>query len=234
MDYADRHPHIARLRLGSILSGAVRLYRVAPGRVAGASLVVLLPLVFVSEGLHELEASLPHGFSHEPVFLFAILPSVSELLALLGLVVLGGVMDELVGATIRGTEQPSIASAARSLPLGRLVAADLVVAVLIGLAAALGALPGLVLAALIGIVGPVVNIERRGPVKAVRRSIRLTWPHLVLAMCIVVPAVVVEGVVHVVLIRIWDALGLAGEIAVEVPLIVTVGAMIVLAEVVLA
>jgi hypothetical protein len=234
VDDADRHPHIAKLRIGSILAGAVRLYRAAPARVAGASLVILLPLVFVGEGLHELEASLPAGFSHEPLFRIAILPSVTELLALLGLVVLGGVMDELVGATIRGTAQPTVARAARSLPFGRLLVADLVVAVLVGVAAALGAVPGLFLAALIGIVGPVVNIERRGPISAAKRSVGLTWPHAWLAICIVVPAVLIEGVVHVFLVQIWNTLGLALELAVEVPLIVTLGAMVVLAEVVLA
>jgi hypothetical protein len=120
MDDADRHPNIAQLNVGSILAGAVRLYRTAPARVASASLVVLLPLVLVSEGFHELDLLLPHDVSHSSWFLLTILPSISELLGLLGLVVLGGVMDELVGSQIRGTAQPSLAQAARALPIGRL------------------------------------------------------------------------------------------------------------------
>lgn len=234
MDPADRHPHIARLRVGSVLAGALRLYRASPARVAAASLVVLLPLVLVNEGFHELEVSLDPATLHNRVFLFTVLPSATEFLALLGLVVLGGVMDELVGSRIRATAQPSLSRAMRSLPIGRLVAADIVVAVLVGLGGLVGAIPGLVCAALVGIVGPLVNVEKQGPCRAVRRSIGLTWPHAWLALGIVVPAVVIEGVIHGVLVAVWDALGLVGELAVEVPLILSVGAMVVLAEVVLA
>ena len=234
MDPADRHPHIARLRVGSVLAGALRLYRAAPARVAGASLVVLLPLVLVSEAFHELEVHLDPATLHDRLFLLTVLPSATEFLALLGLVVLGGVMDKLVGSQIRGTRQPTLAEAIGSLPFGRLVAADLVVAVLVGVGALAGAIPGLVFAALVGIVGPLVNIERRGRLGAVRRSIGLTWPHAWLALCIVVPAVIVEGVIHDVLIAAWNALGLVGELAIEIPLILSVGAMVVLAEVVLA
>jgi hypothetical protein len=91
-----------------------------------------------------------------------------------------------------------------------------------------------VLGALVAIVGPVVNVEGQPPLAAVRRSIRLTWPHAVLAMCIIVPALLVEGIIHGVLVAVWNALGLVGELAVEIPLILSVGAMVVLAEVVLA
>ena len=143
-------------------------------------------------------------------------------------------LDEFVGAAIRGTPQPSLADAARSLPLGRLAAADVVVAVLVTVAAALGALPGVALTALVGIVGPVVNIERQGPIRAVARSIRLTWPHVWIALGVVVPAIVVEGVAHALLVRAWDSLGLLGELLVEIPLILSLGAFIALSEVVLA
>jgi hypothetical protein len=163
-----------------------------------------------------------------------VLPTASEVLALLGLVVLGGVMDELVGALIRGTREPTLAQAIRALPLGRLILADVVVVMLIGLGTLVGVLPGLVLAALVGIVGPVVNIERRGPFGAVGRSVRLTRPHAWLALCIVVPAVLLESVIHGFLLVVWNALGLVGELAVEIPLILSLGAMVVLAEVVLA
>jgi hypothetical protein len=204
MQYADRHPHIARLRVASILSGAVRLYRVSPARVAGASLVVLLPLVLVSEGFHELELTLDPATLHDRLFLFTVLPTASEVLALLGLVVLGGVMDELVGALIRGTREPTLAQAIRALPLGRLILADVVVVMLIGLGTLVG------------------------------RSVRLTRPHAWLALCIVVPAVLLESVIHGFLLVVWNALGLVGELAVEIPLILSLGAMVVLAEVVLA
>jgi hypothetical protein len=231
---AERHPHIASLRVGSIVAGAVRLYRLHPARVAGASLAVLLPLVLVGQGIHQLESSLSSEAHHSPGFLFVLLPSASELLALLGLVLLGGVMDELVGATVRGEEAPSLGTAMRSLPFGMLVVADLVVALVVSLGALVGAIPGLVVASLLGIVGPVVNIERNGPVRAVRRSVAYTWPRAPLVIGIVGAGLLLEAVAHGVLLLVWDTLGLAGELAIEVPLIVSVGALVVLSEVVLA
>jgi hypothetical protein len=228
---ADAHPRIAKLRIGSILAGALHLYRRQPARVAGASLVVLLPLVLVGQAVHAVESSIG---SHDAAYFASFLPSASELLALLGLVVLGGVMDELVGAEIRGEPEPGLGRALRSLPLGGLVIADLVVTLMVAFGGALGAIPGLVVASLVGIVGPVVNVERTGPVWSVRRSVRLTWPHAWLAIGVVVPSLRVEGMAHAVLLRVWDSLGLFGELAVEIPLILTVGAFVVLSEVVLA
>lgn len=233
-DRADRHPQIARLHAGSILAGAFRLYRREPARVAGASLAILLPLVLVGSGVHALQVALDDRVANDAVFLLSVLPAASGLLTLLGLVVLSGVMDELVGAAIRGTPPPSLAEAARSLPLGRLAAADVVVAVLVMVAAALGAVPGVALVALVAIVGPVVNIERQGPIRAVTRSIRLTWPHAWIAICVVVPAIVAEAVAHALLVRAWDTLGFLGELLVEIPLILSLGAFIALTEVVLA
>lgn len=233
-DHADRHPQIARLQVGSILAGALRLYRLAPARVAGASLAVLLPLVLVGKAIHALEVGLDQRVASETFLWVSLLPAASGLLSLLGLVLLSGVMDELVGAAVRGTSQPSLSDAARALPLGRLLAADVVVAVLVATATALGVLPGVVLAALVAVVGPVVNIERQGPIRAVARSIRLSWPHAWLAIFVVASALVLEGVAHAFLVRSWDALGFAGELFVEIPLILTVGAFIALTEVVLA
>ncbi len=89
-------------------------------------------------------------------------------------------------------------------------------------------------AALLGIAGPAVNIERQGPLTAVARSVRLTWPHIWLALGVVAPALVIEGAAHAFLLRAWDKLGFVGELVVEVPLILTVGAFVALTEVVLA
>ncbi len=233
-DQADVHPHIAQIRVGSILKGAGRLYRLHPARVAAASLVVLLPLILVSRGLHALETSLPADTTDELAYLVSVLPSAAEFLALLGLVLLGGVMDELVGASVRGEPPPSLAEALRSLPFGTLLVADIVVTLLVTFGALVGAIPGLVIAALVGIVGPLVTIERHGPLRAVRHSLRLTWPHAWVAIGLVVPILAVEAAAHAVLLRAWDSLGFLGELAVEIPLILTVGAFAVLSEVVLA
>ena len=232
---ADRHPNVASLRLRSIYRGAARLYRLEPARVAGASLLILFPAVLISAGIHSIHTSVAESLGeNDPVVLLSVPPALAGFVAILGLVLLGGVMDELVGAQIRGTAMPSVTRAVTSLPLGRLVAADVLVTLLISIASAAGAIPGLVLGALVGIVGPVVNIERVGPLAAVGRSLRLTWRHAWLAIGALVPMLLVEIAVHAVLVRVWDRLGLLAEVLVEVVLILTVGASVALIEVVFA
>ena len=85
------------------------------------------------------------------------------MLASLGTTAYAGVLDELVGSVIRGEPRPTIGRAIKGLPMWHLIGADVIASLLIGLAAALGILPGFVLAATLGIVGPVVNIERLRP-----------------------------------------------------------------------
>src|SRR5204862_3984152 len=94
--------------------------------------------------------------------------------------------------------------------------------------------PGLLAASFVLIVGPVVNIERHGPASAIRRAFHLTWPHARLAIGITFPSILLEAVAHGVLLRVWGDLGLVGVLGVEIVLILTVGAFVVLAEVVLA
>ena len=79
-DRADRHRQVAGLHVGSILAGALRLYRQEPARVAGASLVILLPLVLVGSGIHALEEALGDRVDNEAVVLLSVLPAASGLL----------------------------------------------------------------------------------------------------------------------------------------------------------
>ena len=96
---ADRQPHVASLHLRSIYRGAARLYRLEPRRVAGASLLILFPAVLISAGIHAIHASATEALgANDPVVLLSVLPALSGFVAILGLVLLGGVMDELVGA----------------------------------------------------------------------------------------------------------------------------------------
>ena len=234
MDAADRHEHIANLHVRDVYAHAVRLYRHEPGRVAGAALVLMVPPVVVGIGAgHLIEVWDPQVLDGG-VIAVGLIVVLAGILSSAGTIVYAGVLDELVGSVVRRRPRPSVAEAVRSLPIGRLIGADVAAVVVVGVALALGVLPGLVLAPMVAIVGPVVTIERAGPLRAVARSVRLTARHLGLTMLTVGPLLVVETVVHHWVLDVREQVGPLAEAAISVPSIVTIGALIGLVEVELA
>jgi len=168
------------------------------------------------------------------VVLTLVVAALAAVLTNLGTIVYAGVLDELVGSVIRDGRRPSIAEAARSLPIWHLIGADLAVTSLVGLTSALGVLPGFVLMAMLGIVGPLVNIERIRAIPAVGRSLRLTARHLWLTLLTIGIPLAVEVAAHHWLLHVRHEADVVTEIAVAIPLILTVGAFVGLSEVELA
>ena len=146
----------------------------------------------------------------------------------------GRVLDELVGSVIRDDRRPSIGEAMRALPIWALIGADLAVTALVGLTSALAVVPGFLLMAMLGIVGPLVNIERLGPIAAVRRSLRLTARHLWLVVVVVAIPLGIEIAAHHWLLHVRHEADVLTEVTLAIPLILTVGAFVGLAEVELA
>lgn len=234
MHPADRHPHIANLRPLEVFSAALRLYRREPARVAGAALALLLPPVALGIGNGRVLDGLRDGPLDGRVVLALTVALMAGVLTNLGTIAYAGVLDEFVGSVIRDDRRPSIGEAMRALPLWALIGADLTVTALVGLTSALAVVPGFLLMAMLGIVGPVVNIERLGPIAAIRRSLRLTAPHLPLVVVVIAIPLGIEVAAHHWLLHVRHEADVLTEIALSVPLIVTVGAFVGLSEVELA
>lgn len=234
MHPADRHPHVANLRVLDVFAAALRLYRAEPARVAGAALVLLLPPVALGIGSGRLLDELKDGPLDDRLIAVLVVAMIAALLTNLGTIVYAGVLDELVGSVIRDGHRPSIAEGVRALPIWRLIGADLIVSVLVGLASALGVVPGLILVAMLGIVGPVVNIERARALAAVARSLRLTTRHLLLTLLAIGVPLGIEIAAHHWLLHVRHEVDVLVELVVSVPLILTVGAFVGLTEVELA
>jgi hypothetical protein len=117
-------------------------------------------------------------------------------LSLLGAVFLSGFLTKLVGGSREndsgrqetGTGQagnsngrpddgPSIKQVLRTLPWGRLIGADVLVAVLVVLGLLLLVIPGLILFNLLALVGPVIEVENLKIMAAIRRSTHLVRGH---------------------------------------------------------
>jgi hypothetical protein len=234
MHPADRHPHVANLSVLDVFAAALRLYRREPARVAGAALALLGPPVILGIGSGRVLDAMRDGPLDGRVVTVLVVAVIAAVLTNLGTIVYAGVLDEFVGSVIRDDRRPSITEAARALPIARLVGADLAVGALVGLTSALAGLPGLVLMAMLGIVGPIVNIERLRAVPAVRRSLRLTSRHLVLVVLAIGLPLAIEVAAHHWLLHVRHEADVLTEIAVSIPLILTVGAFVGLTEVELA
>jgi hypothetical protein len=234
MHPADRHPHVANLHVLDVYAYALRLYRREPARVAGAALLLLGPPVLLGIGSGQLVDSLREGPLEDRVVAIVVVAVIAAVLANLGTIVYAGVLDELVGSVIRDGRRPAMAEAMRALPIWRLIGADLAVATLVGLTSALGILPGFVLMAMLGIVGPLVNIERSRAIPAVGRSLALTARHLWLTLLTIGLPLAIEVAAHHWLLHVRQEADVLVEIAVSVPLILTVGAFVGLTEVELA
>jgi hypothetical protein len=233
-DLASTHPSIARLHAGSIAHGAILLYREEPLRVAGSAYGLLMPAVIAGAGLGALVDSLRDTALEDRIVLLATVSALAGFLSTLGFVLYAGLLDELVGARIRGRRMPSISAALRGLPLGRLVVADLIVATVLAVTSAFAVVPGLVAVCLLAIVGPAVNIEGARPVAAVRTSARLTWPHLVTVALTILPVVVIEEAIHHWFGYLHEAHAWMLELVLGLVIVPTLGAFVGLAEVVLA
>jgi hypothetical protein len=93
--------------------------------------------------------------------------------------------------------------------------------------------PGIIAFALFGIVGPVINIEDRGIVDALRRSAQLVRPHLWVACVVIVLPLGIELSVENWFLSFAHAVPWVAVLIVSAILSVTMRAMISLLEVIL-
>jgi hypothetical protein len=231
---AKRHPQIADLHARSIFGNALRLYRREPIRIAGTAFVLLGPAVLVGIGSGAIVDRFSNDTESQHIVLIAVIAALAGIIGTFGTSAYAGVLDELVGSVIRGEPMPSMGAVVRDLPIWQLVVADILVSIVVGVASFVGALPGLVLYSLMSIVGPIVNIERRRPVIAIARSVRLTAPHLWLTLVAIGIPLGFEIGAHNWLLHIRHLRGVGPEVLVSIPLILTVGVLVGLSEVVLA
>jgi hypothetical protein len=176
-----------------VIRGAVRTYREQFARVAGTAFVVFGVIAAIDAVVAVLVAD--HHVSH-PVGA-ALASAAAGVMAMAGVVLYAGILDRVVGAHLHGHPDAPIPQILRDLPLGRLVLADLLLALAMLGGTALGVIPGLILFTFCCLVGPVVNIENRAVLDAFRRSAQLVRSAFVVTLCVVtVPIAVEQGVLH--------------------------------------
>jgi hypothetical protein len=194
-DSMERERERGRVRARDVVGAAFRTYAEQFARVATTAFVVFgavaaidaIGIVLVADH----HVSRPIGA--------AITSMVSGVLAMAGVVVYAGVLDKVVGAHLHGHPNLTHREILRVLPLHRLIAADVVLALATLAGLALFVVPGIVVFTLWSLVGPVITIEDRPVRSALGRSGRLVRGHFWLTFFLVaLPLQVEQAVLHAV------------------------------------
>jgi hypothetical protein len=182
-----------RVRPRDVVAAALRTYRERFWRVAGTAFVVFGAVAAIDAFATVLVID-----RHVSRPVAAIITSAaSAVFSMVGVVVYAGILDKVVGAHLHGHPDLDVPEIWRVLPLGRLVAADVVLAVATLVGLALFVVPGVIIFTLWSLVGPVLTIEDRTVGSALRRSAHLVRPHFWLTLLLVtLPLQVEQAVLH--------------------------------------
>jgi hypothetical protein len=180
-------------RAFDVVELALRTYRERFWRVAGTAFAVFGVVAVVDAIATVLiidrHVSRPIGATVTSV--------VAGVFAMVGVVIYAGILDKVVGAHLHGHPDLSLKEIWHVLPLGRLVRADVVLALGTMAGLALFVVPGIVLFTLWSLVGPVITIEDRAVGSALRRSWQLVRPSFWLTLLLVtVPLEIEQAALH--------------------------------------
>lgn len=181
-----------RLRPRNVIGASLRTYRERFWRVAGTAFVVFGAVAVIDA----IATILIVDHVASPVG-DAIASTAAGVLSMAGVVVYAGILDKVVGAHLHGHPDLSVRQVWAVLPLGRLAAADGLLALTTLAGAALFVIPGVIIFTLWSLVGPVITIEDRSVPSAFGRSLRLVRPHFWLTLFLVtLPLEVEQAALH--------------------------------------
>jgi hypothetical protein len=180
-----------RLSIGAVLREAIADGRSRFWLLLAAAIVVFLPIglfeVTVVEGLEETEGDDADGFRVAAAIVAAV---AFTLTATLGDVFYTGVVAAIVAEGREGVRH-DLGEVLRRLPYLRLLAIDLIFAVIVAIGLVLLIVPGLVAFAWFGLAAPVAKIEGRGVRDAFRRSRELVRGSSGRVLALLLPAIVI-------------------------------------------
>jgi len=173
----DRPALAAPLRAGTVLREALHTYRRNFARVAGTAVMVFTPLTLLAAALLAKASDLndDHGTWGNGAAILLVLGAVA--LPTIGDVTFTGFLEAAVEWERHGDREPELRRVVRELPWGPLILTDIIVTAVTIAGAIAFVIPGLVLATLLCLSGPLVTMSRGGPRAAMARSARLVWPH---------------------------------------------------------
>jgi hypothetical protein len=211
----------------SILAGAIGTYRRRFGLIAGAALVVF----GISATVDVLVDFLSDEYDNP--MLVALVFTMAGL-AVFGTEFFAGLMDRVAGEKERGHPRQPLRQILRRLPYGRLIAADVLLALGTALFTFALIVPGIIFFTLFSLVGPAVVMEDRRVFSAFGRSRRLVRGHFWLVFFLVtLPIVIEENVVHGI-VEAFEGLGVLAVFVINALAGAAVGSIVAVVEVTLA
>lgn len=211
-----------------VLRAAFGTYRRRFGVIVSAALVVF----GLSAMVDVLTDVLADEFGDNPG-LVAVLLTVAGL-AVFGTEFFAGLMDRVAGQEEHGHPRQPLARILRTLPYGRLIVADVLLALLTIMFSIALFVPGIIFFTFHSLVGPVVVMEDRKVRSAFRRSRQLVRGHFWLVLLLVaLPILFEENVVHGI-VEAFEGLGVLAVFVVNTLAGAAVGSIVAVIEVTLA
>jgi hypothetical protein len=211
-----------------VLAAAFRTYRRRFGVIVGAAIVVF----GISAMVDVLTDVLADEFGDSPG-LVALLLTVAGL-AVFGTDFFAGLMDRVAGQEERGHPREPLGHILRTLPYGRLIVADVLLAVLTVVFSIALFIPGIIFFTFHSLVGPALVMEDRKVRSAFRRSRQLVRGHFWLVFLLVtLPILFEENVVHGI-VAVFEGLGPLSVFVVNTLAGAAVGSIVAVIEVTLA
>ena len=171
---------------------ALGTYRRQFRRVALAALLILVPMDILVTTMTAVLRDIGEAADLVSLALASAVGAASLAGTVLGLTFFAGVLDRVVAVDQYGHPDASLLEVLRKLPFGRLVLASFLTSAVILAGLVLFVVPGVVLLVLFSVVGPLIVIEELSVVRALLRSMRLVWPHMLLAFVVVTLPTVFE------------------------------------------
>lgn len=179
-----------------VVRRALSTYRGRFAIVTGMAIVVFAPLGVIDAAV-DLWAEhyrRDHGGAEGLAVFLPVLLGTSAVV--FGSAFFAGLLDHVVGEHQHGHERHPIGHILRTLPYGRLIAANFLLSVITTIGLALFVIPGLIVFTLFCLVGPLITIERLRVLPAFRRSALLVRRHLWVALLVVAVPVLFETSAH--------------------------------------
>ena len=211
-----------------MLAAAARTYRRRFGVIIGAAIIVF--------GLSALVDVLGDALADEASGKPALVALVFMLggLAVFGTEFFAGLTDRIAGQEERGHPRQPLGRILRTLPYGRLIGADLLLALGTLLFSLALFVPGMIFFTYFSLVGPALVMEDRRVFSAFRRSRQLVRGHFWLVFVLVtLPILFEENVVHGI-VEIFESLGSLAVFVVNTLAGAAVGSIVAVIEVTLA
>lgn len=232
--FADTPPGTGPLTPRLVLRHARGMWRARTGRIAGAAFVFFVPpalLFFGSEWIRDVQED---AGGDTRLALLALVIAVASVARFLGAIFFAGFLDLAIGDDYFRGERRTLRQVLRDLPWRPLLAVDVVVNVAAAIGLALFFLPGIAVYTMWGLVGPVVVQERRTTWSALARTWRISRPHWVMVLCLVVIPLGIEHAVAELVRQLVESDGLLIVVTTEWLIAMTMLAVVGVVEVSLA